>query len=365
MRVAVLSWRDTSHPDGGGSEVYIESVGRELVSRGHAVTIVCARHASAPTRELRDGMELVRLGGRLTVYPRALAWVLRHGRSYDAVVDVINGLPFAVPLVRRDGVVALIHHLHREQWHIIYPGPMGRVGWFVESRVVPRLYGKRPWVTVSHATAGELRDLGVSGERISVALNGLSSTPQPRTKSPTPRLCVLARLVPHKRIEQAFSVVAALAADFPELRLDVVGDGWWREELVADAASQGITERVTFHGHVADSVRDELLGAAWLMLLPSVKEGWGLAVTEAGAQATPTVAYRYAGGVTESVRDGVTGVLVDDPDDMLRVTRDLLSSRAERDRLGRGAQDVARSLSWTATADVVERVLKDATAQSP
>jgi glycosyltransferase involved in cell wall biosynthesis len=357
MRIAVLSWRDTSHPDGGGSEVFIESVGRELVARGHSVTIVCARYPGASPRESRDGMELVRLGGRLSVYPQALLWLLRHRRSYDVVVDVVNGVPFCTPLVRRRGVVALIHHLHREQWHIIYPGLAGRIGWLVESRLVPRLYRHLRWLTVSDATATELQRLGVSGRRITVARNGLSSTPRSVAKSPTPRLCVLARLVPHKRIEQAFAVVDALASDFPDVHLDVVGDGWWREELVADAARLGITDRVTFHGHVTDSVRDQLLGAAWLMVLPSVKEGWGLAITEAGAQATPTIAYRYAGGTAESVHDGETGVLVDDQDDLLRATRDLLRSPSERERLGGSAKALAESLSWESTTDVVESVL--------
>jgi glycosyltransferase involved in cell wall biosynthesis len=118
---------------------------------------------------------------------------------------------------------------------------------------------------------------------------------------------------------------------------------------------------------VTDDVRDELLGAAWLMLLPSVKEGWGLAVTEAGAQATPTIAYRYAGGTAESVHDGETGVLVNDQDGLIRATSDLLRSPSERDRLGLGAQQLAKSLSWDSTADVVENVLARVAAgdQSP
>ena len=122
LRVAFLSWRDTTHPDGGGSEVFVESVGRELALRGHAVTLVCARHPGAARRETRDGVRLRRLGGRLTVYLWGLAWLVRHRRDVDVVVDVVNGLPFASPLVRRHGVVALVHHVHAEQWRIIYPG---------------------------------------------------------------------------------------------------------------------------------------------------------------------------------------------------------------------------------------------------
>ena len=39
MRLVFLTWRDSTHPDGGGSEVFVEEVARELVARGHEVTI--------------------------------------------------------------------------------------------------------------------------------------------------------------------------------------------------------------------------------------------------------------------------------------------------------------------------------------
>ncbi len=65
----------------------------------------------------------MRRGGRLTVYPRALAWLAAPPpRTSTSVVDVVNGLPFGAPLVRRRGVVALVHHVHARQWQIIYPG---------------------------------------------------------------------------------------------------------------------------------------------------------------------------------------------------------------------------------------------------
>ena len=51
MRIAFLTWRDSTHPDGGGSEVFVEQVARGLVQRGHEVTIVCARHGDAPRHE--------------------------------------------------------------------------------------------------------------------------------------------------------------------------------------------------------------------------------------------------------------------------------------------------------------------------
>jgi hypothetical protein len=66
-RIVFLVWRDTDHPDGGGSEVYVEHMARWLAGRGHQVVIQCARHPNAPADELRDGVRFRRRGGRLTV----------------------------------------------------------------------------------------------------------------------------------------------------------------------------------------------------------------------------------------------------------------------------------------------------------
>jgi glycosyltransferase involved in cell wall biosynthesis len=359
VHVVFLSWRDSSHPDGGGSEVYVESVARELAVRGHRVTLVCARHGGAPAVERRDGITIRRLGGRLTVYPRALAWLVRHRRRVDAVVDVVNGLPFASPLVRRRGIVALVHHLHEEQWRLIYPGWRGRLGWWVESRLTPRLYRDTPFVTVSDATRRDLAGIGVTPGRVVVAPNALDPAPavhQP--EAPGPRLCVLARLVPHKRIEHAFTVVARLQHELPDLQLDLIGDGWWRAELEADAARQGVTDRVHFHGHVPAERRDQLLARAWLMLMPSVKEGWCLAVTEAAAQGTPTIAYSDAGGVRESIADGVTGTLVSTLDQMVAESRRLLRDDDVRRRLGTQARVRSATHTWGSTTDVIEQTLR-------
>lgn len=358
LDIAILSWRDTTHPDGGGSEVFVEEVARELVRRGHRVTLRCAAHGDAPSQESLDGVQLLRRGARLTVYPRSLLWVARHRRRYDVVLDVINGIPFGTPLVRRRGLVALVHHVHQRQWQIIYPGLWGRVGWFIESRLTPLLYRRVPFLTVSEASAADLVQLGTPAASITVARNGLAVAPAAAARSEGPRLCVLARLVPHKQIEHALAVVERLRQEFPDLHLDIIGEGWWHDRLVADAERRGVEDSVTFHGRISDQDRDRLLAEAWLALLPSAKEGWGLAVLEAAAQGTPTVAYRDAGGVTESIVDGRTGILAENEDDLVTVTRQLLSNAELRERMGTEAVAWSRRFTWASTTDAVEAVLQ-------
>ena len=98
----------------------------------------------------------------------------------------------------------------------------------------------------------------------------------------------------------------------PGLHLDVIGGGWWEERLVDHAALLGISDAVTFHGHVDDDAKHEVLQRSWVHVLPSRKEGWGLAVTEAASTRCRPSATGSSGGLTDSIVDGVTGLLVDD-----------------------------------------------------
>jgi glycosyltransferase involved in cell wall biosynthesis len=197
-----------------------------------------------------------------------------------------------------------------------------------------------------------------------VAHNGTPPLPAPRsTRSETPLVCVLARLVPHKRIELAVDAVADLAEEVPGLRLELIGDGWWREAIEAHVARRGVGDRVTLLGRVSEQDKVDALARAWLMLLPSVKEGWGIAVLEAAAVGTPTVACRSAGGTTESVQDGVTGLLVDD-DGMAVAVRRLLLDRGAREAMGAAARGYAEGFTWDATTTVVEGVLRRASGEA-
>src|SRR3712207_2648753 len=152
--VLFVNWRDASHPEGGGSERYVHRIAEHLAAAGLRVGLFCAAHDRAPAEETQNGVSLVRRGGRLSVYPRALLHVLRHRPGI--VVDVQNGLPFGSTLVRRRPVVTLVHHVHREQWPIVFGRVGGAIGWWIESVVAPRLYRRNRYVTVSGATAAQL-----------------------------------------------------------------------------------------------------------------------------------------------------------------------------------------------------------------
>lgn len=365
--VLLLCWRDTGHPQGGGSETYLQRIGSHLARSGVRVTLRTARYPGAARREVVDGVEIQRRGGPYSVYVRAgLAMVagrfgmgpLRHARP-DVVVDTQNGLPFLARLAYGRRAVVLVHHCHREQWPVA--GPVkSRIGWFVESRLSPRLHRRNQYVTVSLPSARDLTDLGVSADHVAVVRNGVDAAPPASLAAPrstTPRVVVLSRLVPHKQIEDALDAVARLRGRIPGLHLDVVGGGWWAQPLFDHAEELGISDAVTFHGHVDDATKHELLQHSWVNLLPSRKEGWGLAVIEAAQHGVPTIGYRSSGGLSDSIVDGVTGVLVDDVDDLVDGLHRLLTDHVLREQLGAKAQVRSAEFSWSQSADAMASVL--------
>jgi glycosyltransferase involved in cell wall biosynthesis len=284
---------------------------------------------------------------------------LRRARP-DVVIDTQNGLPFMASWAFGRRVAVLVHHCHREQWPVAGP-VMGRIGWFVESKLSPRVHRRNQYVTVSLPSARDLTGLGVQPGHIAVVRNGLDEAPAQTLTAPrsaTPRVVVLSRLVPHKQIEDALEAIAALRARIPGLHLDILGGGWWQQRLVDHAALLGISDAVTFHGHVDDETKHHVLQQSWVQILPSRKEGWALAVTEAAQHSVPTIGYRSSGGLTDSIVDGVTGVLVDDHDELVDQLDRLLTDHVLREQLGAKAAVRSAEFSWQQSADAMRTVLQ-------
>jgi glycosyltransferase involved in cell wall biosynthesis len=366
--VLLLCWRDTGHPQGGGSETYLQRIGAQLAASGVEVTLRTARYPGSARREIVDGVRVSRGGGSYSIYIWAgLAMVLariglgplRRVRP-DVVIDSQNGIPFLARLAYGRRVAVLVHHCHREQWPVAGPA-MGRFGWFVESRLSPWLHRRNQYVTVSLPSARDLTSLGVDPGRIAVVRNGVDEAAAETLTMPrsaTPRVAVLSRLVPHKQIEDALEAIAELRSRIPDVHLDVLGGGWWERRLVEHAELLGISDAVTFHGHVEDHTKHEVLQRSWVHVLPSRKEGWALAVTEAGQHSVPTIGYRSSGGLTDSIIDEVTGLLVDHFDGLVDGIERLLSDRVLREQLGAKAQVRSGEFSWRQSADAMRTVLE-------
>ncbi|WP_233495914.1 glycosyltransferase family 4 protein [Geodermatophilus sp. TF02-6] len=361
-RILVLNWRDVRHPHAGGAEQYIHEIGARWVQAGVHVTWLTARAPGQAARDRLDGMHILRAGGPLSVYARTAARLLRARGHFDAVVDCQNGIPFFAPLFAgaQVPVVQVVHHVHQDQFATRFPAPVAAIGRWLEGPVARRVYGDRPVAAVSTSTRAEVRRrLGLRGP-VFVVPNG--TVPVRRSqgqRANEPMIVVVSRLVPHKRVELLLGHLATTAEQIPGLRVEIAGDGPERTRLQALSYELGLQSTVRFHGRVSDEARDDLLSRAWLTTSTSAAEGWGCSVMEAAAWGVPCLALE-APGIRDSVLDGETGWLVDEPRRLgsaLVSAVGYLDDRKRAEEMAATCRAWAGCFSWDRSADLLAGIV--------
>ena len=146
---------------------------------------------------------------------------------------------------------------------------------------------------------------------------------------------------PVKRVRDVVQIYAKVREVVPSV-LVMVGDGPDRVDAEAEARSHGVERDVHFLGKI-DAVAPLLAGAD-LFLLPSQSESFGLSALEALASGAPVVGSR-GGGLTEVVKEGVTGALRDigDIDAMATASIEILADRERWETMSRAAAADARA----------------------
>ncbi len=365
MRILALNWRCLRHPQAGGGEINLFEQTQRWNAQGHDVTVLCSDpgRAVAPMQdEVMAGALVRRRGGRFGVYLRTALFLLSHGREYDRILDVSNGIPFFAPLFTATPVTLLVHHVHDRQWFSEFPAPLAVVGRFLERRVVPAVYHRRPVVTVSPTTRDGLLRLGYRAEQIHVVFNGVELPERARLAPPrVQRLLYLGRLKRYKRVDLLVRAVATLRAHLADVHLDIAGDGDARPGLEALVRELGLQNHVTIHGFVDDATKDRLLRTATVFANPSMHEGWGISVVEANAWGCPAVAFDVP-GLSAAIRHGETGLLIPDGDQdaFARALEFFLTDPVARSAYGAAARRWAEGFSWNTAARQTLEVLQGA-----
>lgn len=319
MKVCVFNWRDLRHPLAGGAEVYTHEVLSRWVACGDEVVWFSGAADGLPAREMTaEGIEVIRAGGRLGVYREARRWWRREGRGrgFDLVIDEVNTVPFGCPRWAGPGpaVMSLIHQTAQEVW-VAELGVAGHLGARLEPRLL-RPYRDVPTVTVSPSSGASLEAMGLRDVR--VLPQGTDPLRTPTHLPPTggrPTLIWVGRLSANKRPLHAIEMLSTLRREMPDVELWLVGDGPQRAEVERAAAAAG---GVTVHGRVPFDERNALMAAADLLVTTSLREGWGLNVSEAAMLGTGAVGYRVPGLVDSVPASG--GVLCDPTPEALAAT---------------------------------------------
>jgi glycosyltransferase involved in cell wall biosynthesis len=341
----------------GGAEVFTHEVAKRWVKYGHEVTLFTSEFHGCRREEFLDGVRVVRRGGRLSVYWWAKrAYKKRFSKEgFDVVVDEINTRPFFMTdAVKSEAkTVALIHQLAREYWFYETPFPVSSLGYhFLENRWLQK-YVEVPTVTVSESTKWDLESLGFRS--VTVVPEGLNFKPmrQVPRKSVIPVVMYAGRLKRAKRPDHALRAFQIAKEKLPDSELWVVGDGPFKADL-----ERMVGDDVKFFGDVSNDERRELVKQAWVLVNPSVREGWGLNIVEANALGTPCIAYDVP-GLRDSVKNKETGLLAyaGNVDDLAEKMLLALKDDALRERLSKAALQFSRKFSWEKCAEAFLNVI--------
>ena len=349
------NWRDVKNPEAGGAEAYSHQIMTRLLQRGHDITLFTSQYPNSSQSEIIDGLKVIRSGGRYSVYSKARNYFKKNKHNYDIFIDSINTIPFLSPkLVQEKTVIPIIYQRAAEIWFHEVPFPISHLFYYyLETKWLSR-YKEIPTVTISKSSQDDLESIGFKRTfivPIGLGFEPLSEVPQ---KESNPTIVFLGRLKKYKLPNHALEAFTIIKEHISEARLWVIGGGPMLNDLRRIYKNQDIT----FYGYTNEEQKYALLRRAHVVLVPSIREGWGLVVTEANAMGTPAIAYNVH-GLKDSVLDRETGILIKDrsEESLAHAAITLLGDKHLLRKYSENALAFSKRFTWDYAAKEFERII--------
>lgn len=363
MKILILSWRDIKHPYGGGAELLSHEMAKRWVKLGHKVTHFSANFPDSKSNEIIDGVNYIRAGNWYNIHILAFFKILsRRLGQFDVVIDEVHGIPFFSYLYICQPIVCLACEVAKEVWDKMYLFPINIIGRIMEKAYL-LIYRKTKFLTISNSTASDLIQNGIPQKNITVLPMGLSCTlPKnlpPKNKYPT--IIFLGRLAKSKGIKDALEAFSLIHQKLENSKMLIVGKGTqdYELELKKYVRSLNFQKEIEFKGFVSEQNKFKLLAKSHLILVPSIREGWGLIVPEANLVGTPAIVYNVP-GLRDVTKNNINGVVVprNTPQSLAQAACQLLINPKKYQKLTQSAKEYARSMNWDDTAKTALKVIQ-------
>lgn len=308
MEILICNYKDPTHNEAGGSERYVLELAKEWTRTGHIVTFYTSKHRGSWRHELRDGVVFIRSGSKFTVFRNCKYYLKRNPTRFDLVVDSVNQRSFRIHRITRGKSLSIVHHMGGAIWKAELSPLLGWIGLHI---LEPIFYRELRGANIIADSNDTRRDLERRGLKVISVVHPGCDTPKVtgdivvRPWDDSPQITFIGRMVNNKRPMLAVEAFQVIRRQFPQAQLHLIGDGYLRSHLESlDLPG------VFVHGYLDDHQKTKLLERSRLLLVTSIREGWGIVVIEAGTYGVPVIGTKVE-GLTNSVIEGVTGFLVD------------------------------------------------------
>lgn len=348
--ILVLSQRDIKHPFKGGAEVYTHNALITLASKVPIVHIGVKAKGMVES-EVLDGILYLRKGTNLiNIIPYAVKF---HNTSRDnilAIIDQSNTHQFLTFIWAKKKRILLIHQLTQEIWGYFFGGIVGFICSKLENLLLFLSRGET--ITVSRSTEGDLRGKGFTEISICPEGNTLVYNNIPDVSEKEDYFVYTGRLVPYKRVEDVIVFARGVGK-----RLIILGHGDVDYEERLRKLSIDIACDCDFRGFVSSEEKRRIVEKAHMLIMPSIREGWGLVITESGNLGTPSLVYKCL-GTYEAIDYGKAGFVADEMTPESLITRYNAITDAEYNLIRIEAFEFSKKFTWAKTSDIFcEQVL--------
>jgi len=362
MRILILNWKDIRHPQHGGAEILTHEMAKRFVKKGHSVTLFTTSFPLGKELEIIDGVVIIRakhIGIPLPYNPthflRSFLFYKQHMQGkVDIVIDELHGIPFFTPLYVKEKIFFLVCEVAQNIWDTMFPFPFNALGRMVE-RIYFSLYKQVQTLTISPSTKKDLLQVGIPEKNITILPMGIervSISLQKKEQDPT--FIFVGRMNKMKGVEDAIKAFSLYVKKFPTSKLWLVGSG---EEKYVDYLRKliirlNIDKSASFFGYISESEKYKLLARAHAILVPSVREGFGLIVPEANSVGTPAIVYDSA-GLRDTVKTGLNGIIVreNSPYGLFLAMQELLKVEKKYQQMVSIAKKESKNYNWDNTAE--------------
>jgi len=373
MKILLLNWKDIRNPAAGGAEIVAFQIAQRLVQQGHSVTFFARTFPQAPSTENSQGIRVIRQGGLFSVY--VCAWWHYHRLAVkpDLVIDMVNTLPWFTPwYVPRQQRLLYVNQLAAEVFFYHLPPLLSWLAYLSE-RLLYLSYQTTSVVCISKSTKKDLCSIGLPAENIHVYPLGIDHRQYypSEEKEAFPLFVFVGRLVKMKRAETCIEAMRIVADRYPHAKLVILGQGPEKQSLQSSIHKLRLDQNVSLLSN-NDSIGNEedkvhFLQKSWALLLPSVKEGWGMVVIEAAASGTPSIVSNVS-GLKDSVinrKTGLVGSPLPTPQELAHLMLEIIEQPSLREDLSRGALAWSKKFSWEKSYQRIKEIIDAQVTSAP
>jgi glycosyltransferase involved in cell wall biosynthesis len=368
MRIIWFTWRDLKHPLAGGAELVTFEMTKRLARKGHNVTIVTSEYDGCKKRESVEGVDIVRMGNRFNVYWKAYKYYRKNllDQKIDIIIDEMNTLPFFTSFYvgRQVKSFLFVHQLCREIWfHQIF-FPLNIIGYLIEP-VYLWLLRNSNVITISRSTKNDLIKYGFKKEKVAIISEGVhiqsADDLENVQKYQDFTILSLGAVRKMKRTVHQLRAFEIARQKIPNLKFKISGlinDSYGRR-FVKLVDKSPYKKDIEFIGRVNDEEKKVLMQKCHLIVVTSIKEGWGLIVSEAGSQGTPAVVYDVD-GLRDAVEYGKAGYITEQntPEVLADKIVSVLSNKENYDKIRYVAYQKAKKITFDRGFDDFMSVIK-------